>query len=53
MKFLSKCQGNLISLPDASGDNPVSVPHPDALPDVLLDLVVVLANRTVGGKSLD
>ena len=36
-----------MSLPDASGDDSVSVPHPDALPDVLLDLVVVLANTTV------
>lgn len=29
-------------VPDASGDDPVAEPHPDAFPDILLDLVVIL-----------
>ena len=34
-------------LPDMASDNSVSMPHPDALPDLLLDLVVV----RVGGRQ--
>ena len=33
--------------PGMAGDDPVAVPHPDALPDLLLDLVVVW----VGGRQ--
>ena len=32
-------------LPELGSDDPVAVPHPDALPDALLDLVVVRVGR--------
>ena len=35
-------------VPDASGDDPVAEPHPDAFPDILLDLVVILRRVSSG-----